>query len=245
MSKQQREVSRRERVAEMQKEAAAKERNRRLLIGLAIVVVLSAVVAAFVVFSGGGGPAKTPAATPPATASGQSLVVGSNAKAKYKVVVYEDFLCPYCREFETSSRDFLRAAAQKGTVQIEYRPFHLLQDDYSTRALSAWAAVLQSGTPKQALRLHDLLYDNQPYEQDANKPGTSKLQSWAKKAGVSSSSVLDAMGQADTTFVDAADAAASKAGVTGTPTVFVNGKELSGSSISSMVDNLEREVSGG
>jgi protein-disulfide isomerase len=245
MSKQQREVSRRERVAEMQKHTAAKERNRRLLIGLAIVVVLSAVVAAFVVFSGGGDSAKTPAATPPATASGQALVVGSDSSAKYKVVVYEDFLCPYCRQFETSSRDFLRAAAQKGTVQVEYRPFHLLQDDYSTRALSAWAAVLQGGTPKQALRLHDLLYDNQPYEQDANKPGTSKLQSWAKKAGVSSSSVLDAMGQADTTFVDAADAAASKAGVTGTPTVFVNGKELSGSSISSMVDNLEREVSGG
>ena len=245
MSKQQREVSRRERVAEMQKQTAAKERNRRLLIGLAVVVVLSAVVAAFVVFSGGGDSSKTPAATPPATASGQALVVGSDANAKYKVVVYEDFLCPYCRQFETSSRDFLRAAAQKGTVQIEYRPFHLLQDDYSTRALSAWAAVLQDGTPKQALRLHDLLYDNQPYEQDANKPGTSKLQGWAKEAGVSRSSVLDAMGQSDTTFVDAADAAADKAGVTGTPTVFVNGKELTGSSISSMVDNLEREVSGG
>ena len=243
MSEQQREVSRRERVAEMQKQSTAKERNRRLLIGLAIVVVLSAVVAAFVVFSGGGSSTKTPAATPPATASSQALVVGSNAKAKYEVVVYEDFLCPYCRQFETSSRDFLRAAAAKGTVRIEYRPFHLLQDAYSTRALSAWAAVLQGGTPVQALRLHDLLYDNQPYEQTANKPGTSKLQSWAKQAGVSSSSVLDAMAETDPTYVDAADAAATKAGVTGTPTVFVNGQELSGSSISSMVDNLEREIS--
>jgi protein-disulfide isomerase len=243
MSKQQRDVSRRERVAEMQKQTAAKERNRRLLIGLAIVVVLSAVVAAFVVFSGGGSSTKTPAATPPATASSQALVVGSNAKAKYKVVVYEDFLCPYCRQFETSSRDFLRAAAAKGTVQVEYRPFHLLSDDYSTRALTAWAAVLEGGTPKQALRLHDLLYDNQPYEQTANKPGTSKLQGWAKQAGVSSSNVLDAMGKSDPTYVDAADAAATKAGVTGTPTVFVNGQELSGSSISSMVDNLEREIS--
>lgn len=243
MSEQQREVSRREPVAEMQQQAATKERSRRLLIGVAIVVVLSAVVAAFVVFSGGGGSTKPPATIPTASASGQSLVVGSNAKAKYKLVVYEDFLCPYCRQFETSSRDFLRAAAAKGTVQIEYRPFHLLQDDYSTRALSAWAAVLQGGTPKQALRLHDLLYDNQPYEQATDKPGTAALQALAKRAGVSSSSVLDAMGTSDTTFVDAADAAATKAGVTGTPTVFVNGEELTGSSISSMVDNLEREIS--
>jgi protein-disulfide isomerase len=244
MSKQQREISRRERVAAMQKEAAAKERNRRLLIGAAIVVVLSAAVAAFVVFSGKSTP-KEPAVTPPAAASGQALVVGSNASAKYKITVFEDFLCPYCRQFETSSRDFLRTAAQKGTVQIEYRPFHLLQDDYSTRALSAWAAVLQKGTPKQALRFHDLLYDNQPYEQDTNKPGTSKLQGWAKEAGVSSSSVLDAMGNDDTSFVDAADKAANDAKVTGTPTVMVNGKELQGTSISDLVDNLERMIAGG
>ena len=177
MSKQQREVSRRERVAEMQKRPR-KERNRRLLIGLAIVVVLSARSrpSFSVVVSSG-------TTTPPAASLRPGLVAGSNAKAKYKVVVYEDFLCPYCREFETSSRDFLRAAAQKGTAQIEYRPFHLLQDDYSTRALSAWAAVLQQGTPEQALRLHDLLYDNQPYEQAANKPGTSQLQGGPRRPG--------------------------------------------------------------
>ncbi|MBV9832379.1 MAG: thioredoxin domain-containing protein, partial [Marmoricola sp.] len=173
------------------------------------------------------------------------LVVGSNARAKYKVVVYEDFLCPYCRQFETSSRDFLREAAAKGKVQVEYRPFHLLQDDYSTRALSAWAAVLQGGTPQQALKLHNLLYDNQPYESDPNKPDTATLTSWAKQAGVTDQKVLDAIGTPDTAFVGAANAAASKAGVTGTPTVFVNGKELTGSSISAMVDNLERTVTSG
>ncbi len=244
MSKQQRETSRRERAAEMQRQAAARERNHRFLTTLAIVVVLSAVVAAFVVFAGGS-TAKQPATPPPASASGQSLVVGSNADAKYKVVVYEDFLCPYCRQFETSSRDFLRDAARKGTVQIEYRPFHLLQDDYSTRALSAWAAVLQQGTPEQALRFHDLLYDNQPYEQEPDKPDAAKLASWAKEAGVSDQAVLDATGKVDAAFVSAAGAAATKAGVAGTPTVFVNGKQLQGASISAMVDNLERQVAAG
>jgi protein-disulfide isomerase len=245
MSKQQREVNRRERAAAIQKEAASKERNRRLLITLAIVVVLSAVVAGFVIFSGGGDSTTAAPVAAPAKASGQALVVGSNDKAKYKVVVYEDFLCPFCRQFETSSRDFLRADAQRGTVQVEYRPFHLLQDDYSTRALSAWAAVLQQGTPAQALKLHDLLYDNQPYEQDPSKPGASTLASWAKKAGVTDKTVLSATGDTDATFVDAADAAADKAGVTGTPTVFVNGREVTGSSVSAIVDNLERTVAGG
>ncbi len=165
MSTKNRELNRAERARAIQREQAAGERNRRILITVAIVVVLSAVIAAVVVFSGGGSkkPEST-AALPPATAQGQSLVMGGNAKAATKVVVYEDFLCPYCRQFETSTRDFLQAAADKGTVQVEYRPFHLLQDDYSTRALSAWAAVLQQGTPKQALTYHDLLYDKQPYE---------------------------------------------------------------------------------
>ena len=245
MSKQQREVNRRERAAAVQKEAAAKERNRRLLITLAIVVVLSAVVAGFVIFSGGGDTTTASTSSAPAKASGQALVVGSNDKAKYKVVVYEDFLCPYCRQFETSSRDFLRTDAKKGTTQVEYRPFHLLQDDYSTRALSAWAAVLQQGTPEQALKFHDLLYDNQPYEQDPNKPDAAKLATWAKQSGVTNKTVLAATGQSDDAFVSAANAAAAKAGVNGTPTVFVNGKEVTGNSVSAIVDNLERTLAGG
>jgi len=246
MSTKNRELNRAERAKAIQREQAAGERNRRILITLAIVVVLSAVVAAGVVFSSGG--SKKPEASsalPPATAQGQALVMGDNAKAATKVVVYEDFLCPYCRQFETSTRDFLQAAADKGTVQVEYRPFHLLQDDYSTRALSAWAAVLQQGTPKQALSYHDVLYDKQPYEASPDKPDGAKLAEWAKDSGVTSSSVLDSVKKADDPeFVKAADATATEAGVDGTPTVLVNGKPLEGSSVSDMADNLEKIVSG-
>ena len=48
----------------------------------------------------------------------------------------------------------------------------------------------------------------------------------------------------DPEFVEAADAAATEAGVEGTPTVLVNGKPLEGSSVSDMADNLEKIVSG-
>jgi hypothetical protein len=111
------------------------------------------------------------------------------------VVVYEDFLCPFCRQLETSTRDFLHQDAAKGSVQVEYRPFQLLPDDYSRRALDAWATVLQKGTPAQALRFHDLLYDEQPYEQAAHKPGVAALRALARKAGVTDPKVLDASGR--------------------------------------------------
>ena len=242
MSKKSREsgrTERTERAAAVRRAQAGRERNRKVGVIGAVVVLLLVIVGAGVFFSRSGGDAAASASS-----RGQALVVGDDAKAKLKVVVYEDFLCPYCREFESSTRSMLHEAASKGTVQVEYRPFHLLQDDYSTQALAAWSAVLQQGTAKQALALHDLLYENQPYEQDPSKPGPAQFVSWAKKAGVTSSAVLDAVRQAsDQTFVDAADAAAKKAGVTGTPTVFVNGKQLGGASVSDEVSALEKMIS--
>ena len=245
MSKKSRETSRTERAAAVRREQASRERNRKVAVVAAVVVLLVVVVGAGVLFGRGGGDSSAAATgpLPPASASGQALVVGDNASAKVKVVVYEDFLCPYCRQFESATRTSLHKAADAGTVQVEYRPFHLLQDDYSTQALAAWSAVLQDGTPKQALRLHDLLYAKQPYEQASDKPGPSDFVTWAKQAGVTDSAVLAAVEKAsDPAFVDAADAAATKAGVTGTPTVFVNGQELKGTSVSDTADRLEKMI---
>ncbi|SDR76150.1 Protein-disulfide isomerase [Nocardioides scoriae] len=231
------------RAAALQHEAATKERNRRLLVALAAVVVVCALVAGVVIFSGGDGSQDAPSADVPAAASGQALVIGPK-DAAHQVVVYEDFLCPYCRELENGSRSFLQAGAAAGTVRVEYRPFHLLQDDYSERALNAWGIVLAQGTPAQALAFHDKLYDEQPYEAASSKPDDAQLADWAKDAGVSDGKVLDAIrsGTIDQQFVDAADATAEKAGVQGTPTVTLDGKPLEGSSISAMVDDLERAV---
>jgi protein-disulfide isomerase len=233
MSKKQRDTNRTARAAAVRREQASRERNRRILLTVVVLVVLAVIVTAGVLIgSSGSSPsqagASASASKVDARADGQALVIGTNPDAP-KVVVYEDFLCPYCREFESASRSTLRDAAEKGKVVVEYRPFHLLQDDYSTEALTAWAGVLQKGTPAQALKFHDLLYENQPYESDTNKPGLDDLVKLDEKAGVSKSSVTDAMRQDNTAFVDAADAAATKADVQGTPTVLFDGKPLVGS----------------
>ena len=229
MSKKEREGNRAARAAAIQKQQVAQERNRKILIVVVVLVVLAAVVAAGVLFSGGDKDEASTSAQPKAVASGQALKVGDNADAKVKVVVYEDFLCPYCREFESATRKFIRQDAEDGKVLVEYRPFHLLQDPYSTLALTAWGAVLQNGTAKQALAFHDLLYDKQPYENDADKPDIDELTDWAKKAGVKDDKVLAAMREENPEFVKATDLAASEANVQGTPTVVVNDQVLEGS----------------
>jgi protein-disulfide isomerase len=242
MSKSGREEGRRERAAALQAQAARAERNRRIAIIGAVVAVLAVIVAAgfwYTSGSDGSGPAK--ATTAETSAGDHALVVGSNAGASYHVVVYEDFLCPYCREFELATRDFLHADAEKGLVQVEYRPFHLLPDDYSVRALNAFAAVLAE-SPKKALEFHDLLYDKQPYETATDKPDAARLADLAGSVGADKSAVEKAVEANDPAWKDAADQAATAAGVDSTPTVFVNGKPLAGATVTDMADNLERMI---
>jgi protein-disulfide isomerase len=241
MSKTNRDQNRSQRAAAIQAADARKERNRKMAIVAAIVVVLAAVVAGTFWYSGGGGGStQAPTVNAPTSAGDHSLVVGS-ADAKYHVVVYEDFLCPFCREFEMASRDYLHEDAAKGKVQIEYRPFHLLQDDYSVRALNAFAAVL-SESPAKALRFHNLLFDKQPYENAADKPDAAKLADWAASVGANKSAVEAAVNANDPTYLNAADAMAAKDKVQGTPTILVNGKALAGSTIANMSDTLEKMI---
>ncbi len=226
-------------------ESGRRDRNRRLAITTGILVLLAVVIATGVWVSAGHSSTPEPVAAkePTALAGQHSLLVGK-ADAPVKVVVYEDFLCPFCRQLETSTRDFLHQDATRGTVQVEYRPFQLLPDDYSRHALDAWAAVLRHGTPAQALRFHDLLYDKQPYEQDPDKPDVAALRALAKKAGVTDPKVLDLFGDPDASFFAAVQKSATDAGVRGTPTVLVDGKPLRGSTIQDLADQLEKLAAG-
>ena len=124
MSKKQRETNRTARAAAVRREQAAHERNRRIILTVVVLVVLAVIVTAGVLIGNRGSSPSEPAAGASkvgARADGQALVLGTNPNAP-KVVIYEDFLCPYCREFESASRATLRDAAEKGKAVVEYRP---------------------------------------------------------------------------------------------------------------------------
>lgn len=241
MSKKRRELNRTERAAQMRLEAERAERSRKLIIGGAVLAALVLVVVAVLWSQRGGGEAKVDTSIP-ATKGDHSLLLGPDS-APHKVVVHEDFLCPYCREFEQGARKYLHDAAQKGTLQVEYRPFQLLPDDYSKESLAAFAYVLDNASPHQALAFHDLLFDKQPYEQQSNKPDANKLAGWARDFGVSKSAVRKAIDSGMTDWNEAAKAAAEKDGVQGTPTVVLDGKKVEGGSISDMITNLKELTS--
>ena len=87
--------------------------------------------------------------------------------APHKVVVYEDFLCPFCGEFEKASHEQLAQLADEGKVQVEYRPFVFLNEvgPYSARATLIWWLVREKSGDEVAKKFHDLLFANQPSEQ--------------------------------------------------------------------------------
>ncbi|RLV49761.1 disulfide bond formation protein DsbA [Nocardioides mangrovicus] len=242
MSTKNRDQGRTERAAAIQREQHRKERNRRVAISGVVVVVVALIIGAAFWATRGSGDTAAAGSTSglKVVRDGDAMVVGNNPDARVKVTVYEDFLCPYCREFETSSRDFLHADAAAGKVLITYRPFHLLSEDYSREALVAWGQVLNHGTGKQALKFHDLLYDNQPYETASSFPDAADLRKLAAKAGVSSS-VQKLIGDDDGSFYDEAQQSAS--GIDSTPTVMVDGKQFAqGQSIDALVSALEKKI---
>lgn len=246
MSKKKPDLSRTEKAAEIQATQARRERNRRLALVAGIMVVLGAVVAAGTWAVSGSENSDTADYSGITSVAGDASILLGPATAPVKVVIYEDFLCPYCRELETSTRDFLRENAAKNKVQVEYRPVNILtQSTYSARAMNAWAAVLENAGPAAALKLHNLLFENQPYESNADETSDADILKLVKEAGADNAEVMAALKTQNTAFFNAASTGASQVGLTGTPTVMVNGTKLENLSIDQMVGAIEDAVASG
>ncbi len=231
---------RRASAAHAQAEQDAGERFRSLLLGVGAVILIGAVVAGVIIFQGGGGGTVGVIRHPPkVTTTAHGIAVGRPA-APVHVVVYEDFLDRGSTRFEMGSRDYLHTDAAAGRVYVEYRPI-ARADQASTRALNAFAAVLDTAGPKAALKFHDLLFDQQS-SGTAPAPAATQLVSLAVEAGARRAAAqgpVSSLGYQQ--WVDGADAAASKAHVRTTPSVLVGGTKLPGT-VDQVVDELETRI---
>ena len=246
MSKQGRELNRSERAAAVRAQQERRERNRRVGLVVGIVVLLGAIVAGGAWYGSGGGKADVPSTADLLVTAGTTSLKVGQPDAPVTVVIYEDFQCPYCRELENSTRTFLRENAAKGKVLVEYQPINLLADlPYSLKALTAWGSVLHGGTPQAALELHDLLYDHQPYEQSSGSVTDDQIAEWVAKADGDSAAALAAMKTPDQEFVGAVHDVMAAKKIQGTPTVLVDGKELTASSMSDLAEQIEAAVDDG
>lgn len=206
-------------------EQAEKQRRQRRaarlnLLGVAglVTVLIGAAVAFNFIRDTGPGPVDAPAAG----ASEYGLVIGDD-QAPTTVVVYEDFVCPFCGEFEAASADEFAALADQGKVLVDYRVFDLLGTDYSSDAAQAFSVVLAESGPAVASAFHDLLFEEQP-EESGPFPDSDWYVDLAVQAGADEGAVRPGIEAGDTTWVDQATDEAANAGVEGTPTILLNGE---------------------
>ncbi len=238
--------SRQAKAAEMRAAAAkAEARRRTLLVSSVIAVLVVVIVVVFVVVQNTRRDNATADAVAPANIAADNSIVAGEDSAPVKIVVYEDFQCPYCAQFESANRDQIAAWVKAGDVQMQYRPIAFLDasssTNYSTRALNAAAAV-QNSDPADWVQFHNLLFENQPAEGTAGLTD-AQLIDYAVQAGADKATITKAVN--DETYkgwTAKVTEDSSKAGVASTPTVKVNGKDVTSPDAATMKSTVEAAI---
>jgi protein-disulfide isomerase len=226
MSKGTKERAAAKRIVEQQK---ARERRRAVTIWTSVAVVVLLVIAGLIGWVVLAGQEKDNAAnltTPPvAVDGGTAFAVGDGP---VKVDIYEDFMCPVCREFEDSAGATIQQLVDANKVTVQYHPIAFLDrasngTQYSTRSAAAAAAAAEGG---KFAEYHKVLFDNQPAE-GSDGLTDAKLIELGKSVGLTGQAFADAVtGKTYWAWATKVTEEASSRGVTGTPTVLVGGEKL-------------------
>jgi protein-disulfide isomerase len=165
---------------------------------------------------------------PPASAPATIAAPGAEAEAgkPVKVVLYIDFICPACKNFEAQFNETLTSLRNEGKITVEYRALGFLDTrsttNYSSRAANAAACVVNE-SPEKYAEFVDTLFANQPAE---GGPGLSddELKKLATDIGAKS---IDTCVEEKRyrPWVKYTTQEAAVIGVAGTPTVLVDGKQ--------------------
>ncbi|HYJ67688.1 MAG TPA: DsbA family protein [Nocardioidaceae bacterium] len=235
MSNRKKRDERQTRAAQMRRDRErASARRTRLVTGSIVAAVVVLVVAAGVaIFASQRDTGQRPDGVTSdngylVTADGLESDEASDALTPVKVVFYEDFQCPICRQFESAVAGYVDQQLKFNAITVEYRPIAILNrfstTEYSTRSAAAAACVFDDAGIEAFYKYHAQLFQNQPEE---NSPGLSdsELSTLAEQVGAdSASSCIE--GDDYEGWVSEATDQASQDNVNGTPTVLVDGKEV-------------------
>ncbi|MER7849491.1 thioredoxin domain-containing protein [Kitasatospora sp. NPDC096077] len=234
-------ISARERIQEAQRreQQAAKRRQRIVVTVSAVVVLALAGGVAIAINSASGKDDKASAASSnaplvvPANTTGPNgtVITYGKADAPHTMEVYEDFRCPVCKHFEAANGQTVKELTQDGQIKVEFHLAAFLDKNLggkgSRTALAAAGAALNEGVDKFKA-FHDVLYANQPDERSDDFGDVNHLLDLAGQVpGLKTDAFVKAV--TDKTYAPWAAKVAdafNDSGVTGTPTVKVDGKSI-------------------
>jgi protein-disulfide isomerase len=134
--------------------------------------------------------------------------------APVTIVEFSDFTCPFCRMLRPRLEKWVKA--REGRVKLHYKPFPIPSH---ARAMEAAEAAEWSREKGFFWQMHDLLFENPTALSDGDLAG------YARRLGGSPDELREAL--ASKRFrprIFAAQAEARAAGLTGTPTLYLNGR---------------------
>jgi protein-disulfide isomerase len=230
MAKDPKKQSKSERAQALMREQQRRERRRNLLVVGAVVVAVAIIAVVMVVVQSNSdktGQTVSSSGTPQNLTGTYNVEIGDSS-APTSLKVYEDLQCPVCKTFEQIAGAKIQTAIDDGKVKVDYHMVAFLDTasttNYSSRALNAAMAVLSTAGPDAFLKFKTIAYENQPAEGSAGVPDSTLIE-WAVQAGAAEADVTPLIN--DNTYhqwvLNATDQM-SKDHVTGTPTIFINGK---------------------
>ncbi len=163
-----------------------------------------------------------PSAPPPATAHkitdlGDSPVVGPKT-AKVTIVMWSDFQCPFCSRVEPTLKQVIET--YKNDVRVIWKNQPL---SFHPNAMPAAEAAMAAHAQGKFWAMHDKLFAGQ------RELSPENYKKWAQEIGVNLTKwQADVDGHKQKAAIDKDSAYGMQVGANGTPTFFVNGREISG-----------------
>ncbi len=160
------------------------------------------------------------------------------AGAETLVVVYSDFLCPYCAQGAKTLKEFM--GRHPDSVRVLFK--HYATDDLSRQAALVYEA-LAIQDPKLAFAFHDAVFEAQREIEQAGEPALYAL---AIKLGADVARLKkDLKNPALAKRIDDDVAEARAFGIEGTPTFIINGVSVRGAAPIGEFEDVLRQVSRG
>lgn len=147
--------------------------------------------------------------------------VKGNKNAPATIVEFSDFQCPYCAQLEPTLSEVLKAYPKEVKLVFKHYPLPFHQN-----AMPAAKASLAAGEQGKFWEMHDLLFQN------FSKLNDGIYKEFAQQLGLNVEKFLSDFTSAKHEQQIQQDIAlARSAGVTGTPTLFINGKRMQSRSV--------------
>lgn len=220
--------------------ASDRRRNLAVQIGLtAIVVIFAVAIVLYIVLSADNKPTAGEAESIRIT-SPQLIKKEGTDEPKVVLSLYEDFLCPACRNFEQNFGPTVNKLIDSGAVAADYYMVSILTVRARVLTRAANAAYCVAGDSIDAFRrFHAALYAQQPEEGVGPFPDNARLIEVARQAGAGGQ-VPECINKGTNSDMVSGLAEASK--VKATPTIRINGEDYNPTTPDALITKIEEIV---